>query len=128
MNSIALYVHERSKVSIRSTASRPGPIEICRYRQAAQQVAEPLLLEPGIYVVTSPDDLEIRVAGIDVVTMGRTGKDIPPEPNASVLALEPSASARDILNFLTVAKGLTVGELTVPGPGDGGERGGPPAR
>jgi len=104
----AIYVREPSTVTISATDPRDAGAQLCRYNQAVTQVAVGTHeLVPGIYLVVSSSALAVTGTAVDVQIV-TNDKDPWPSPKATVVALEPGATATSIQQFFVVAKVLDV--------------------
>jgi hypothetical protein len=106
----AIYVHEPSTVTIRATDPRDARVELSRYHQGTQAAVGAHQLDRGIYLIVSSCAMEVTGAGLTpgvAIDIIRNDKDIPPDPKATVVALEPGATAASVIQFLTVAKDIS---------------------
>jgi hypothetical protein len=105
-----IYAHAPSTIAIQAKDPRDAAVLLYRYNRAGHRVPPgEHQLERGIYLIYSHG--ELAVSGGDTTVIALTGdKDLPPEPRAQVIALEPGADAPSIKRFLELAKGITVGD------------------
>jgi len=101
----ALYVQKSTTVTVRTTDPRDTKMLICRYNHAGHPVSGTLKLDPGIYLIVSNGTLNVDASSAEVLAVAND-KDDWPRPTATVLALEPGATADSVTKFFTLAKGL----------------------
>jgi hypothetical protein len=103
----AIYVQQPSTVTIRPTDPRDAKALLCRYNQLPEQAAAGThKLQPGIYLVISSGPIEVHGLGTTTQIVAND-KDIWPDPKATVIGLEPGATAASIQEFFTVAKDIS---------------------
>ena len=111
-----IYVHEPTTITIQTQDPRDAEFLLSRYNQGTDRVKSGARqFGVGIYLLLSHGEVEVTGDKTTVETL-RSDKDIPPLPRAQLIALEPGASAESILEFVEVAKGISVGTTTAPSP------------
>ena len=106
----AIYVHEPSTVTIRSTDPRER-VMLQRYgaRMPVRPAEGAIKLERGVYAVVSTHALQIESEGGRVTSSELTvsaSKDEWPDPAITISALEVDASVSDIERFFeSIVKG-----------------------
>jgi hypothetical protein len=104
----AIYVHEPSTVTVRAKDPSDTTAQLYGYKRGAMGLAIGTHLLPrGIYLVLSKGPVEVSNTVVMTAVLG-SGKDIPPDLTASVVALESGAgaTAQSIQEFFLVAKGI----------------------
>jgi hypothetical protein len=101
-----IYVQEPTSVAIRAGERGDANVQICRYNQVGVPAVGSHKLDRGIYLIVSSGEMVVDGTGLTIEVL-RNDKDTPPDPKASVIALEPGATAASIQQFLEVAKGIS---------------------
>lgn len=99
-----LYVQEPTTITVGSADPRSAKAFLYRYGEStATPAARRHDLQRGIYLIQSPVEMQVQIAGTATVLSMRSGKDPWPEPEARVVALEAGATAESIQQFFTTA-------------------------